>query len=139
MEALNEEFENFFQKCKKQEFFKEEMSELCEIINSHKSKWKILKIYIIISALILSIVTYNYADYMDWLTWPLSAVGKLIMIKLLPFYDWTYLYNTKCLIPKNVNGNHLTNNIPKISKYETDASNCLLCENLGNINKFFKF
>uniref|UniRef100_A0A182WVB8 Uncharacterized protein n=1 Tax=Anopheles quadriannulatus TaxID=34691 RepID=A0A182WVB8_ANOQN len=38
--------------------------------------------------------------YIPWVNWQVTAVGRLIMIELLPYWDWTPLYRGKCLIAK---------------------------------------
>lgn len=36
----------------------------------------------------------------ETLGWHVSALGRISMIKLLPYFDWRYLKNQACLVPK---------------------------------------
>uniref|UniRef100_A0A182K5U1 Uncharacterized protein n=1 Tax=Anopheles christyi TaxID=43041 RepID=A0A182K5U1_9DIPT len=67
--------------------------------------------------------------YIPWVNWHVTAIGRLIMIKLLPYWDWTPLYRDKCLIAKVKE-----TTAPK--KYEPIASfpdDCVVCRNFGMV------
>lgn len=55
------------------------------------------KIILIVILVVLSINVYcNF----ELLSWHISAVGRISLAKLLPYWNWQRLYNTKCLVAK---------------------------------------
>ncbi|XP_055375441.1 uncharacterized protein LOC129608139 [Condylostylus longicornis] len=86
-----------------------------------KHKPKRLLFIILIVAFIAS-----YTIYWDSIIWTISAVGRIAMIKLLPFWDWTYLYNAKCLISKTTTMRDYQGNANQLKE-------CHLCEKLDYI------
>jgi hypothetical protein len=56
---------------------------------------KALFIVVILSSVIWSVQNIEVVN------WNLSAIGRLFLMQLLPFWDWTYLYNEKCLVKVN--------------------------------------
>lgn len=62
-----------------------------------------------------------------FLNWNASAIGRVVMIKLLKIWDWRYLYNVDCLVEKKVGAfNDLIPNA--IDNLDDD---CSFCENIG--------
>uniref|UniRef100_A0A182N4J9 Uncharacterized protein n=1 Tax=Anopheles dirus TaxID=7168 RepID=A0A182N4J9_9DIPT len=63
--------------------------------------------------------------YVPSVNWHATAVGRLFMIELLPYWDWTPLYRGKCLIAKSKE-----NTASKA--YETTpffSDDCVVCQN----------
>lgn len=89
-------------------------------------KWAIFMI-IFIAVLSSSIC------YIPSLNWNASAIGRLTLIQfILPFFNWQYLYNSRCLIAYP-----LEKRIDKVNIVEFDDlrhDECVVCENLGNLN-----
>lgn len=69
--------------------------------------------------------------YIPILNWNASAIGRLVLIKLvLPYYDWQYLYKSRCLVEKFRNEVSTTNE--EFKDYdEFNRDECSVCENLG--------
>lgn len=133
VEVLDQDFELFFIECKKQNLTNQEMQKL---LNPLKwILWKIwivkyLKIFVILGAICYSIY------YIDFLSWHFCAIGRILMIKALPFWNWEKLYNAKCLIEFPMQSPQ--SQTRKVSLYEYD---CVVCENFGenekNLNRIF--
>ncbi|KAJ8956092.1 hypothetical protein NQ318_016545 [Aromia moschata] len=66
------------------------------------------------------------STYFDNFYWHLTAAGRIILIKLLPYFDWRYLKNKQCIIEKN--------GIP--SEKVSELFNCDLCEHINRIDVF---
>ncbi|XP_037050322.1 uncharacterized protein LOC119084447 [Bradysia coprophila] len=83
-------------------------------------KW--IKVLIIVAFVISQIYV------LPFLNWNASAIGRIVMIKVLKIWDWRYLYNVECLIERKVDG---SDHIPiSIDAVEND---CSFCENIEDI------
>ncbi|EFA05643.1 uncharacterized protein LOC103313479 [Tribolium castaneum] len=67
-----------------------------------------------------------FATYFETISWHLSALGRIFLIKLLPLWDWTSLKNEKCLIWKPS-----TTTTPEITNF-----NCALCESIQVVDVY---
>lgn len=131
MATLEQEFVDFFAECKKQGFSDDEMRAICQpLLQRHRNR------YLAVACVVLAVfgalcLLYNWCDEFSWFV---SAIGRLLLIQVLPYWDWTPLYNSRCLIERTVYKVDEPNVAPttKISeRYETEATNCVLCETLG--------
>lgn len=76
--------------------------------------------------------------YVEVLNWHASAIGRLILIKwVLPFYDWTPLYNSRCLI-ENWQAEKPTSKDVMQTFDDFTKDDCAICENLGNFRSVFE-
>ncbi|XP_014095427.3 uncharacterized protein [Bactrocera oleae] len=133
MATLEQEFVDFFAECKKQGFSDDEMRAICQpLLQRHRNR------YLAVACVVLAVfgalcLLYNWCDEFSWFV---SAIGRLLLIQVLPYWDWTPLYNSRCLIERTVYKVDEPNVAPttKISeRYETEATNCVLCETLERI------
>ncbi|KAG4069667.1 hypothetical protein HA402_014690 [Bradysia odoriphaga] len=86
-------------------------------------KW--IKVLIIVAFVISQIYV------LPFLNWNASAIGRIVMIKVLKIWDWRYLYNVECLIEYDE-----SDHIPiSIDAVEND---CSFCENIGKKIFFFE-
>lgn len=69
--------------------------------------------------------------YIPILNWNASAIGRLALIKLvLPYYDWQYVYKSRCLVEKFRDKVSTSNE--ELNNYEEfNRDECSVCENLG--------
>lgn len=123
---IDKEFEEFFLHC--QIITNSDQKEIDKIIKPLKVflRWqqvtKCLKVISVLATICCAIY------YVDSLNWYFCAAGRLIMIKLLPIWNWTYLHNAKCLVAK-------TAGTPSASPSRTfNEKDCRACEHFG---KFF--
>ncbi|XP_058060574.1 uncharacterized protein LOC131211203 [Anopheles bellator] len=82
---------------------------------------------ITIGCLVAGMVIY----YVPTVNWHVTAVGRLLMIELLPFWDWTPLYRSKCIITKATADPAPT----KVEPLRLLSDDCVVCENLASIPK----
>lgn len=79
--------------------------------------------YFVFSCLILLCLIYCMT-FFDGIHWHLSAISRLMLIKILPIYDWMYMKNQFCLIERNTD-------VPTEIFF-----NCDLCENVNRIDVY---
>ncbi|KAL5287891.1 hypothetical protein ACFFRR_008624 [Megaselia abdita] len=95
-EELNKEFRKFFDNCKTQKFSSSEMKVICKCLEGRKNQLKQIRIEL--NFMLLAIMTYFLYMNCDKVAWFVTALGRLFLIQLLPYWDWTPLYNKRCLI-----------------------------------------
>lgn len=95
--------------------------------------WRAIQILIMIG--LCAVVIFLSVYYIPILNWNSSAIGRLALIKIiLPFYNWQYLYDSRCLIEKETE--KTTMEINEYEKYvEFHDEGCAVCESLGKISK----
>lgn len=59
-----------------------------------------------------------------WINWTLCAVGRLILIELLPYWKWTDLYDKQCLWEPN-------KGVPETFVFNKPLIDCSICERFG--------
>lgn len=84
---------------------------------------KSLKILLLIAFVISQVYVIPF------LNWNASAIGRIVMIKMLKIWDWRYLYNVECLVEKKV---ETFDHIP--SSMDNIEDDCSFCENIGKNN-----
>ncbi|XP_023179393.2 uncharacterized protein LOC111605208 [Drosophila hydei] len=130
MTSIESDLTQFVAHCRKQEFSESEMRSICQPILWH---WRLLQLRKWMQWLLLpGVLIYLLWSYCDTCAWTLSALGRLLLIELLPYWNWTPYYNAKCLIERAAEQS--TDWQPKaLGKHETLWENCELCEQLGSI------
>lgn len=87
---------------------------------------KFLKVFLLVASICLAIY------FIDILNWYFCAIGRILMIKILPLWNWKHLGNissSKCLIEKKL--------LPSKQFKENNNFNikdCLTCEHYGDRN-----
>lgn len=129
---MDKEFEDFFFHCQKiTNSNKSEMEKLLKPLQQHLWKQQ-LKKFIKIVSIFAAICSAIY--YVDVLNWYFCAVGRIIMIKLLPIWNWKHLENAKCLIPKaEVKAKPFADSFRPFN-----VKDCRACEHFGNYSKVIK-
>lgn len=88
-----------------------------------------IKWFVLLSLVIVILCLSIY--YIPIVNWNASAIGRLTLIKLiLPFYDWKYLYNSRCFIELYPLKKPTTTNFYEDDD-ETNIDECTICESLG--------
>lgn len=67
-------------------------------------------------------------NFIPWINWTLCAIGRLILIELLPYWKWTDLYDKKCLWEPN-------KGVQETFVLNKALIDCSICERFG---KYFK-
>lgn len=123
LDQINREFESFYEFCKENHLNDDDVRKICEPLLKPVRRAKLVKhLKICIFSMFVLLLLYVVCST-EQVSWHLSAIGRIFMIKLLPFYDWTQLRNENCLIKR-------TN-----SKME-QRFDCVLCEAVDEIEVF---
>lgn len=127
----DKEFEQFLINCES----KYTTAELYKIYKPLRWKlriefWK--NKFLLIALILLFGLAVNYISFLNW---NVAAIGRIAMIQMLGLWDWTKLYNEKCLIrwkPPDAN---------VISRRESKLflEDCVVCENYGKFLKCLCF
>ncbi|XP_013104730.2 uncharacterized protein LOC106085178 [Stomoxys calcitrans] len=128
MASLNNDFEEFFGSLRKEKLSSREIDTICKPLHDYfqretLKKWSLLALTLVSLFIVLL--------WCDSCTWFLSALGRELLIQILPFWNWSKLYNTKCLIERA--SVDLIDNRPSTLKASTDNGNCLLCEHIDYV------
>lgn len=127
IEQLNRDFDAFYDFCKENNLTDDDIKQLCQPLLTTIWKTKLVKqLKIGLLAVLLILILYSICNT-ETIAWHLSAIGRILMIKLLPFYDWSQLRNEICII-KRIN-TEITNSV----------NNCVLCEAIDEIVEFDGF
>ncbi|XP_017054437.1 uncharacterized protein LOC108096970 [Drosophila ficusphila] len=125
---MEEELKVFFEDCGRQEFSSKEMLDICQPLIWRIRMARIRKWCLILLPLVLVYLLWLLSDTFVW--W-LSAIGRLLLIQILPLWDWTPYYNAKCLILRDQS---VQEKPPPLGKDKTLWQNCALCETLEGIS-----
>ncbi|XP_064547974.1 uncharacterized protein LOC135435034 [Drosophila montana] len=129
MASVERELAQFVEQCRKQRFSETEMRSICQPLAWHVrlgqlrwwTQWLLLP----------GLLVYLLWSYCDTCAWTASALGRLLLIQLLPYWNWTPYYNAKCLIERGTMEQQVK---PKIlGRHDTLWENCALCEQLERI------
>lgn len=118
-EELDREFRLFFDNFKNRNVSTSDMKVICKCLGKN-TPWKQIKIEL--NFMILIVMTYILYNNCDAIAWFFSAIGKILLIQLLPYWDWTHLYNRNCLIE----------NVKNIESSPYIFDDCTSCINGGN-------
>lgn len=129
MTSLEQELEQFFADCRRQQFTEKEMGIICKplIWRWHLQSTLRGLMWILLPAMLV----YLLWNYCDSCAWTASAMGRLLLIQLLPHWDWTPLYSNRCLIDSSTPGAEQREQVRSLGRHETQWENCALCETLG--------
>lgn len=84
---------------------------------------KLLKIFLFIVSICCAVY------YVDTLNWYFCAIGRILLIKMLPVWNWQHLSRSECLIPKKESAS-------KPSGFSTETLNevdCRACQHFGKM------
>lgn len=124
-EQLNRDFDAFYDFCKENNLTDAEIRQLCQPLIKTIRKTKIIKQLKIAVFTMFLLLTLYMVCTTETIAWHLSAIGRIFLVKTLPFYDWTTLRNEICLIKG-----------PQSNIIEQNGPNCILCESIEEITTF---
>ncbi|XP_075168783.1 uncharacterized protein LOC142240918 [Haematobia irritans] len=127
MDILNKEFDDFFESLKRENLTKKEIEIICKPLHEYFRRRFLRKSALIVLVLIFICVMVMWCDTLNWF---LSALGRALLIQLLPLWNWPKLYNAKCLIERS---NKDLNKGPSMQATTMENGNCLLCENIDYV------
>lgn len=126
LEQLEEELSEFYRYLKSNNFSDEDIQQIFHPLCEHSSKSKLIKCITYLSAILPIVVLLIYLNF-DTIYWHATAVVRITLIKLLPYWDWQKLKYETCLIKK-------TGGI-KTEKQDV-FFNCDICESLKTVDAF---
>lgn len=118
---FNEEINDFYKYLKDNKYTDAEIRKIFAPLSPEK-KFKLATT--VIAASLITFAILYFATYFETISWHFSALGRILLIKILPFWDWTSLKNQQCLISK-----------PSTTTQEI-TFNCDLCENIHQIDVY---
>lgn len=119
-EFIDSEVRSFYEYCKEAGMTDEEMDIICRPLTSVVRKASI-KRWTRVGLFIIMVLAIGYTvSKTETFQWHASAIGRIILVKILPVWDWTPLYYNKCLIERSQPQN-LETNLPS-------PANCISCE-----------
>ncbi|XP_044260711.1 uncharacterized protein LOC123008772 [Tribolium madens] len=121
---FNDEINNLYKSLKDSNYTDAEIRKIFAPLAPETPKMRLSTAIFITSMVTLAIL--YFANNFETISWHLSALGRIFLIKILPFWNWTSLKNEKCLIWKPS-----TTTTPEIINF-----NCHLCENLELIDVY---
>lgn len=122
--GFDQELREFFAKLDEENFARSDVKKIYRPLVVHL-RWKMVRKY---SAICLLIGLLWALAQVSVINWNLVAVGRLLLIKLLPLWNWTHLHNAKCLIDHPV---ALPPNADDHVASEKSPIDCSVCENIG--------
>ncbi|KAH8292591.1 hypothetical protein KR018_009703 [Drosophila ironensis] len=125
---MEEELRAFFDDCRKLEFSGEEMEAICQPLIWRIRLAKVKRWFLVLLPIFIVYLLWLYCDSFAWFV---SALARLMLIQLLPLWDWTPYYNAKCLISRG--DQRVQKQLPPLGRHETLWENCALCESLEGI------
>lgn len=120
LNQFESDLKSFYEFCKENQLSDEEIQKICEPLTKTIKSIKIPKYFQIFSILAVGLFIFYLLSYIDVIAWHYSAIGRIVLIKLLPIYDWRYLKNENCLIK-----------FAKITPQNT--TECTYCESIQNV------
>ncbi|XP_053691355.1 uncharacterized protein LOC128739878 [Sabethes cyaneus] len=129
VQQLDHEFQSLLDSIDKLALTKTELYKIFSPLRWHlfRNYW-IKRIKIIVLVIITSIAIY----YIPVLNWNASAVGKLAMIQILPYWDWRSHYKDRCLV-KNLPWQRTHEDGKLFRTMNLLAEDCNVCEAVDSI------
>ncbi|XP_058821928.1 uncharacterized protein LOC131683710 [Topomyia yanbarensis] len=130
MEQLDQEFQSILESIAKLNLTKSEIYKALSPV-----RWQLFlntwikKIKLAILLLVCTLAIYS----IPLVNWNASAIGRLAMVQILPYWDWRPLYKDRCLIKSFIS----KAGYQESSYYNNEplADDCSVCENIGSIFK----
>lgn len=126
---MDSEFEEFFLLCKDITSSKAEMRKILQPLRAHLLKQQ-LKKFLKIFAILATICSAIY--FVDTLNWYFCAFGRLLLIKMLPVWNWQRLRRSECIIQKAE-----ISSKPKMYSHVLSEVECRVCEHFSNYHETF--
>lgn len=127
LEQLDKDFQSILESVEQLNLPKVDVYSVFAPLRWHlfRRKWiKRLKWCLLL--VVLSLAIY----YVPILNWNASAVGRLVMVQVLPFWDWRPLHNEKCLV-KSFFSSKVESRSESRFENSPFFEECAVCENIG--------
>ncbi|KAF4518873.1 hypothetical protein B566_EDAN006724 [Ephemera danica] len=124
LKRLDQEFLAFHQFCQTSGFSDAEMRQICEPLLSALRRAQLRRALLWGAFMVALSATIWGLAQVGSVALHLSAVGRILMIKMLPVWDWTNLFYDSCLV-----------NNPYYGDYTVTEEDCVTCEALETIDR----
>lgn len=120
IEFIDSEVRSFYEYCKEAGMTDEEMDIICRPLTNVVRKAS-AKRWTRVGLFIIMVLAIGYTvSTTDTFQWHASALGRILLVKILPLWDWTPLYYNKCLIERS--------QPPALESNLMSPVNCISCE-----------
>ncbi|XP_061722299.1 uncharacterized protein LOC133528832 [Cydia pomonella] len=123
-ELINSEVRSFYEYCKEAGMTDEEIDLICRPLTNAVRQASIRRWRRVFMFLIMILAIGYTVNQTETFQWHASAVARIVMIKILPFWDWTPLYYNKCAVDRSQPHN-LDNPV--------STADCIACEAVRSI------
>lgn len=120
LEQFETDLKSFYDYCKENHLTDEDICKICEPLTKSIKNTKLTTNVKLTFFVCVVLLTLYVLSYVETVSWHYSAIGRIILINVLPLYDWRYLKNEKCLI-----------DYAKVT--ETYTFECTYCETITSI------
>lgn len=131
-ELINSEVRSFYEYCKEAGISDEEMDIICRPLTSAVRKASFKRWTRVLLFLIMVLAIGYTVSQTNAFQWHASAAARIVLIKLLPVWDWTPLYSNKCLFEKSQQRN-------LDSTVVSSAADCIACEAVSEYLLYYSF
>lgn len=109
--------------CKQNNLSQDDMEKIFQPLITNSENTILFRKCRVLAIIIITILFLYSLSYIEFFSWHYSAIGRIAMIKMLPFWDWQHLKNERCLI-KNTFINF---------EQEYQPVECTFCESIDTI------
>lgn len=128
-ELINSEVRSFYEYCKEAGISDEDMDIICRPLTSAVRKASIKRWTRTILCVVMVLAIGYTVSQTDSFQWHAAALARMMLIRLLPIWDWTPLYYNKCLIERSQPHN-LDNDL-------ISPTDCISCESIRKLQKLY--
>ncbi|XP_004929096.2 uncharacterized protein LOC101743841 [Bombyx mori] len=125
-QLINSEVRSFYEYCKEAGISDEEMDIICRPLTNAVRKAYIRRWTRFFLCIIMVLALGYTVSQTDTFQWHASAAARMLLIKILPVWDWTPLYYNKCLIERSQPQSLDSDNV-------ITPIDCISCEAVKNV------
>lgn len=124
LHILDQDLLSFCQYCEQAGFTPEEMQTICTPLGSTFRRNNIKRALKIITILGILAIGLYAASHVNAVNMHMSAMGRILLIQLLPIWDWTRIFYENCLV-----------NNPMYQGFALTEDDCLSCEAIERVER----
>lgn len=125
LKELNKQLNNFYHQLK-ENYDNEAIKKIFEpALKKKLGTFNKKYLYLLLTTFFLILILKTPFDSLEWY---FLAFGRILLVKILPIYDWTHLKDQQCLIPNIWN--------EKLPMDSNSTFNCAQCETVKNVDVY---
>lgn len=133
MDLIDSKLMELFRACESSNLTHKEIRDLCQPIRVQLIKERLLRYFAAAGCVLVLLWLIRNVSFINF---NLSAIGRLALIQVLPYWEWTKLYNEKCLVHYPEGASSGIESAMDSKMVEFYPEDCSVCENFGTC--FFK-